>query len=133
MQERRSDNEIRVGRKTRGSRGFGSHSLCKTTEPILAGDPIAGTEALNLFAAGDDHPGGVRSRHVRQGRSHLVTAADHQIIHVADRRGMDFDQNFVWRRVRFGRFTNGQCLNAVESVAKHRAQSSLRDLTRMRL
>jgi hypothetical protein len=44
---------------------------------------------------------------------------------------MDVDQNFVWRRARFGRFTNSQCLNAVESVAKHRAQSSLRDLPRM--
>ena len=132
MQERRSDNEIRVGRKTRSSRSFGSHTLRKTAEPILAGDPIARTEALNLFAAGDDNPGGVRSRHVRKGRSHLVTAADHQVIHVADRRGMDVDQNFVRRLMRFGRFTDSQCLNPFESVAKHRAQSSLRDLPRKR-
>jgi hypothetical protein len=52
----------------------------------------------------------------------LVTAADHQVVHVADGGGMDVDQNLVWRRLWFRRFTNGQRLSAVEAVAKHRAQ-----------
>ena len=83
---------------------------------------ITGTEAFYFFAAGDNHSGRVRSRYVRQRRPHLVTAADHQVVHIADGGGMDVDQNFVRRRLRFGRFTNSQRLSAVEAVAKHRAQ-----------
>ena len=91
MQQSRSDNEICIVRKTCSFRGFGSHSFRETAEPILAGDPITRTEALYFFAAGNDHSGGVRSRHVRQRRPHLVTAADHQVVHVADGGGVDVD------------------------------------------
>ena len=122
MQQRRPNNEISVIGKTRGLRGFGSHTLRKTAEPILTGDPITGTEAFDLFTAGGDYASGIRSRHVRQARPHLIAAANHQIVHVADRGGVDVDQNFVGRRMRFGRLANSQCFDPIEALAKHRTQ-----------
>jgi hypothetical protein len=93
-----------------------------------AADPITGMEAVDLFTAGDNYSRGVCSRHVGQRRPQLVTAADHQVIHVADRSGINVDQNFVWRRAWLWRFTDGQCLNPVEAVAKDCAQKNLRNL-----
>ena len=124
MQQRRPNNEISVIGKTRGLRGLGSHTLRKTTEPILTGDPITGAEALDLFTAGGDYAGGIRSRHVRQGWPHLVAAANHQVIHIADRGSVDVDQNFVRRRTRFGRLANSQCLDSMKLL-----QSTARNLT----
>ena len=107
VQQGRSRDEVdAVGQKRRYARLRG-HPLRKGAVPALAGDPIAGSEAVDLFADRHDNSRRVRARHVRERGPHLITAADHQIVHVADGRGVDVDKHFVGPRTGFGRFADG--------------------------
>ena len=63
----------------------------------------------------------VRARHVRERRPHLIAAAGHQIVHVADRGGVDVDQNLVGSWTGLGPLAEGQRLYAIERVAKNGA------------
>jgi hypothetical protein len=74
---------------------------------FLAGHAIPEMEAVDLFADRDDDSGRIRSRHVRERGSHLIAAAAHQIVHVADRRGVDVDENLVGLWMGFRRLANG--------------------------
>ena len=55
----------------------------KTAEEYEARAAFYRANATEAFER-NDHPGRVRSRHVRESWPHLVAAADHQVIHVAD-------------------------------------------------
>jgi hypothetical protein len=98
---------------------FGNHAFGKTPEPVLATDTITGAEACHLIAAGNHYTGGVRSWNVGKSRPHLITAADHQIVRVADRGGMNVNQNFIRLRTRLFCLTDGQRLYPVECIAKY--------------
>ena len=100
----------------------------KRAVPALAGDPIAGLEAVDLFADRHDNSGCVRARHVRERGPHLITAADHQIVHVADRRSVNVDKHLVVPWTGFRRFADGQRLYSVECTTKHPAHLGLHDL-----
>src|SRR5262245_39287771 len=106
VQDGRPYNEIHVGWKKCGARFFGDHAFRKTTEPTLATDPITGTEATDVVAAGNHDSGGVRSWDVGESRPQLIAAASHQVVHVADGRGVDVDQNLISGRVRLDRLSD---------------------------
>ena len=103
VQHRRPHGEINVGRQHGDAALLGDHALRKCTEPVAATDPVAGPEARDPVAAGQHDAGGIRSRHIGKRRPHLIAAAAHQVVHVADGRGMDVDENLVCCRARFGR------------------------------
>ena len=79
------------------------HALRKTTEPSRAGDLVTGTKPLNVFAAGDDNPGGVHSGYVRESRPLLIATANHQLIGEADAGRVYIDQNLIRPGSRFSR------------------------------
>ena len=62
-------------------------------------------------------------------RPHLIADGDHQVIHVAHRRGVDVDQNLIRCRVLFGSFGEGWGFDTLEGVAKNCAHFTLRDLS----
>src|SRR3977135_2424297 len=99
-----------------GVRRFCGHTLRKATKPVPASHAIAGTEALNATAAGDHSTGGVCSRHVWESWQHLLASSDHQVRHGADGGSRHIDQDLVAPGVRFGRFTDAQSLDPVETV-----------------
>jgi hypothetical protein len=90
-------------------------------EPVSAGDAIARAKAPNLVADRNHDPCGVRSRHIREGRPHLIAAGGHQIIHVADGGGVNVDQDLVVSGNRLRRLAHAQRANSLESIAKNRA------------
>ena len=121
MEDGRADEEIHVVGNSRAFRGFSDHALGKAAEPVSAGDAVARAKAPNLVADRNHDPGGVRSRHVRERRPHLIAAGGHQIIHVADRGGVNVDQDLVVGRNRLRRLAHAQRGNSLESIAKNRA------------
>ena len=82
---------------------FGDHSFRKTTEPAFATDPVTGTETRDLLAAGYHDARGIRSGNIGESGTHLIATAGHQVIHVADGRSVDIDQDLIRTRARFGR------------------------------
>ena len=121
----RSGDEIDVVGDARALRGFGDHALRKAAEPICAGDTVAAAKAFDLVADGDDDSGCVGSRDIREGWPQLISAANHQIVHVADGGRMNVDHNLVVSRPRFGRLAKSQRVDSFEALAKHRAHGRL--------
>ena len=104
MQEGRPGDEVyAVGQERRLARLRG-HSLCEGAVPAFAGHSVARPEAVDVVADRNNDPGGIRARDVRELRAHLIAAASHQIVHVADGSGVNFDQHFVGSWTGFGRF-----------------------------
>jgi len=128
LQDGRSRDEIDVGRKQNRRRLLGDHAFRKAAEPTLATDPVARTEARDIIAASDHDTGCVGSGDIREGRPHLIAAAGHQVVHVADRRGMDVDQNLIRRGLRFDGLSEAQGFDTLEGVANNCAQFTLRNL-----
>jgi len=95
VQNRRPDDEVHTLWKQYGARLPGDHAFRKTSEPVFATDPITGTEAGHLIAAGNNNTGSICSRDVGQSRPHLIAAAGHQVVHVAYRCGVDVNQNLI--------------------------------------
>ena len=107
VQQSRSCDEIyAIGQQRRSARRCG-HLLREGAVPALAGHPIAGSEAVDLFADRHDNAGRVRARHVRERGPHLITAAGHEVVHIAHRRGVDVDKHLVGPWTGFRRFADG--------------------------
>ena len=117
----RADKEIHVVWNSRAFRGFGDHALGKAAEPVSAGDAVARAKAPDLVADRNHDPSGVRSRHVRERRPHLIAAGGHQIIHVADRGCVNVDQDLVGGGNRLHGLAHAQRANSLEPITKNRA------------
>ena len=100
VQNGRAGNEIHAVRELSGLRGFRGHALSKAAVPAAACDSVTGAKSRYVRANRYDHPRSVRPRYVRERRPHLITAAAHQVVHIADRGGVNVDQNFVCGRLR---------------------------------
>ncbi len=126
MEHGRADEEIHVVGNSRAFRGFGDHALGKPAEPVVAGDAVARAKALDFATDRDHDSGGVRPRHIREGRPHLIATGGHQIIHVADRCGVNVDQDLIVGWNWFVRVSHAQRGNSLELIAKNRAHWATR-------
>src|SRR5208337_5134833 len=82
-------------------------------------------KAFDLVADGDDDLGCIGSRDIREGWPQLISAANHQIVHVADRGRVNVDHNLIVSWPRFGRLGKSQRPDPFEALAEHSAHGRL--------
>ena len=130
MPHGRAGNIVDRRRQARGPALRGGHLLSKGADPTAAGHAVSRLEARDACAYGRDDAGGVRARHKRRLRPHLVFSCDHEAVHETHRGCMDVDEDLTRGGLWVLRLSDFQRLEPGKGFANDGAHDQAPSLTR---